>query len=323
MDELARLSKRARARRLDGMNSLTSGHQPIRRLRQALRKKMSSNIVQSVMSDPRNLATCYEQELAWKRGSLKTGHFYLQNLTKNGPKARRFCGGVFVDLCREFAAEHGRIPSLLDVGCGPVTSYAYLVYEGLANVVGVDPLASRYSKLLADFGLESPAEQLDGAGEWLDDVMPEREFDIVTTQNSLDHHQCPALAWLRMFEHTRVGGYLAQSHSIREATKEGWKQLHQYDLYPDEDHIHLWLDDGRGKDLCLTNSLPLEKVFSTANHNDDGTGWFTSVYQKHDTSVPDDYYSRVLEHAAHSLKKRHEWALDLESLIESQFRSYK
>lgn len=155
---------------------------------------MSSNVVRSVISDPRNLARCYEQEeLAWKRGSLKTGHFYLQNLTKNGPKARQFCGGVFVD----------------------------------------------------------------------------------------------------------------------------------YDLYPDEDHTHLWLDDGRGKDLCLTNRLPLEKVFSTANHNDDGTGWFTSVYQKHDTSVPDDYYSRVLEHAAHSLKKRHEWALDLESLIESQFRSYK
>ena len=286
--------------------------------------KKSELHVNILRRDPRNLAWCFEQELAWKRGRLKEKHAYLQNLTENGPGARQICGGVFVDLCREFARQHARIPRMLDVGCGPVTSYAYLAHTGLAEVVGVDPLASRYARLLADFGLASPAEQLDGAGEWLEDIIPEREFDIVTTRNSLDHHQCPALAWLRMFEHTRVGGYLAQSHSIREATKEGWKQLHQYDLYPDEDHIHLWLDDGRGKDLfCLTNGLPLEKVFSTANHNDDGTGWFTSVYQKHDTSVPDDYYSRVLEHSAHSLKKRHVWALDLESFIESQFRSCK
>ena len=281
---------------------------------------MSCNTVRAVRSDPSNLAWCYEQEIAWKRGNLKSGDYYLRNLTKNGPMARQFCGGVFVELCRELAVEQGRIPSVLDVGCGPVTSFAYLAYEGLAQVVGVDPLASRYSELLANFGLESPAEQLDGAGEWLEDVVPEREFDIVAARYSLDHHQCPALAWLRMFEHTRVGGYLAQSHSIREATKEGWKQLHQYDLYPDEDHTHLWLGDGRGKDVCLTSGLPLEKVVSRANHNDDGTGWFTSVYRKRETAVPADYYARALEHAARSLKKRHEWALSLESLIDRQFR---
>ena len=248
-------------------------------------------------------------------GSLERGGPVPKNLAKNGPRARQFCGAFFVDLCREFAVEHGRIPFMLDIGCGPITSFAYLAYEGLADIVGVDPLASRYATLLADFGFESPAEQLNGAGEWLGRVLEERVFDIVTTRNSLDHHQCPALAWLRSFEYTRVGGYMAQSHSIREATKEGWKQLHQYDLYPDEDHTHLNLADDEGRCLCLTSGLPLEKVFSTANHNDDGTGWFTSVYKKLDNVVPADYYASVLEHAAHSLEKRHEWALGLESTV--------
>ena len=204
---------------------------------------------------------------------------------------------------------------MLDVGCGPITSFAYLAYEGLADIIGIDPLASRYAALLADYGFESPAKQLDGAGEWLERVLRGRVFDIVTTRNALDHHQCPALAWLRSFEHTRMGGYIAQSHSIREATKEGWKQLHQYDLYPDEDHTHLKLDDSEGRHLCLTSGLPLEKVFSTANHNEDGSGWFTSVYKKLDTVVPADFYASVLEHAAHSLEKRHEWALGLESIM--------
>ena len=204
---------------------------------------------------------------------------------------------------------------MLDVGCGPVTSFAYLAHEGLADVVGVDPLASRYAALLAEFELESPAEQLDGAGEWLEQVLPQRSFDIVASRNSLDHHQCPALAWLRMFEHTRTGGVIVQSHSIREATKEGWKQLHQYDLYPDEHHTHLKLDDFESNHMCLTSGLPLEKVFSAANRNDDGTGWFTSIYRKVDTEVRADYYASVLEHSSRALARRHDWALGLESFL--------
>ena len=283
---------------------------------------MKSTASHSILFDTRNLAWCYEQELAWKRGRLKQKDPYLQDLAKNGPNAREFCGAIFIDLCRKFMKEHGRTPYMLDVGCGPVTSFAYLAHEGLASIVGVDPLASRYAVLLAQFGIESPADQRDGAGEWLERALPERAFDIVATRNSLDHHQCPPLAWLRMFEHTRTGGYIAQSHSIREATKEGWKQLHQYDLYPDDDHRHLHLEDGEGRHICLTDGLPLDKVFSSANHNDDGTGWFTSVYRKLDTSVQPDYYSSVLEHAAYSLAKRHEWALDLEFTIQRQRRKF-
>ena len=281
---------------------------------------MNSEDLRAILSDPRNLAWCYEQEIAWKRGNLKNGHFYLRNLTGNGPKARQLCGEVFVDLCRELQSEHGRIPSVLDVGCGPVTSFAYLAYEGLADVVGVDPLAGRYTRLLADFGFESPAEQLDGAGEWLDELVPEREFDIVTARNALDHHQCPPLAWMRMFERTRVGGYLFQSHSIREATKEGWKQLHQFDLYPDKENAHIWIDDGGGGEFCLTKGLPLETVRFRANHNDDGTGWFTSIHRKRGTSIPAEYYAGVLTHAARALRKRHEWALEIETCADSRIR---
>lgn len=277
---------------------------------------MNTTIANSIKLDPRNLARCYEQELSWKRGRLKERHPYLQDLARNGSKARQFCGKVFVDLCQSFAAEHARIPSMLDVGCGPVTSFAYLAHEGLAEVTGVDPLADRYAALLADFGLESPAEQVNGAGEWLERVLPDQEFDIVATRNALDHHQCPPLAWLRMFERTRVEGYLAQSHSIREATKEGWKQLHQYDLYPDDDHTNLKLSDSEGRHICLTSGLPLEKVFSTANHNADGSGWFTSMYRKRGTVVPAEYFAQVLEQASFSLAKRHEWALHLESTFQ-------
>jgi hypothetical protein len=205
---------------------------------------------------------------------------------------------------------------MLHVGCGPVTSFAYLAHEGLADVIGVDPLAERYAALLADFGLKSPAQQLNGSGEWLERVFPDRQFDIVATRNALDHHQCPPLAWLRLFERTRVGGYIAQSHSIREATKEGWKQLHQYDLYPDDDNTNLQLSDSEGRHICLTSGLPLEKVFSTANHNDNGSGWFTSMYRKQNSVVPAEYLAGILEHLAFSLAKRHEWALHLETTFQ-------
>ena len=277
---------------------------------------MRGKLTSAIMSDPRNLAWCYEQELGWKRGRLKERHWYIHELANNGPRARQICGVAFVDLCQQFSKAHGCVPTMLDVGCGPVTSFAFLAHEGLAKIVGIDPLASRYATLLSDFDLRSPAEQLNGAGEWLDGVIPETSFDIVATRNALDHHQCPPLAWLRMFEHTKVGGFLGQSHSIREATKEGWKQLHQYDLYPDDDHTHLQLSDGEGRRICLTSTLPLEKVLATARHNEDGTGWFTSLYKKTDAVVPADYYASVLEHAAYSLAKRHEWALHLETVFQ-------
>src|SRR5215211_3684999 len=117
-----------------------------------------------------------------------------------------------VRLATDFASARGRPPTILDVGCGPVSSLAYLVHERLATVVGVDPLAEEYRELLARYELSAPLRQVRGSGEYLDRVSFDVEFDIVFCRNALDHHQVPALAWLRMFEALPLGGHLIQRH---------------------------------------------------------------------------------------------------------------
>jgi len=70
---------------------------------------------------------------------LRTNHWYLQNLSKNGERCAEICGRTIIDMEASFKRQHGRRPDVLDVGRGPISSLAYLAYHDLANVVGIDP----------------------------------------------------------------------------------------------------------------------------------------------------------------------------------------
>ncbi|MEO0792705.1 MAG: class I SAM-dependent methyltransferase, partial [Pseudomonadota bacterium] len=69
----------------------------------------------------------------------------LHDLVENAPNARKICGSQMIALCEELRSELGRPVRILDLGCGAVSSLAYLHHAGLADVVGVDADADAHA----------------------------------------------------------------------------------------------------------------------------------------------------------------------------------
>jgi len=281
----------------------------------ALIAEVDNGNLRKLREDTRHLYNSLYWEVAWKRNSLENKHWYIQSLLDNDAECEKICGSSIINVCKVFAEEHGRIPLVADIGCGPVSSLAYLVHEGLADVLGLDAVANEYAELLAQYDIRSPVKQVQGIGEYMDREFADNSFDIVFCRNALDHHQCPALAWLNMFKLAKVGGQIIQSHSIREATKEGWKQLHQFDLYPDEE-LQLCIEDSSGHSFSLTKYLPITKTEHRLNVNEDSTGWFVSHYRKEHAEVDSSiFWSNVNHQLTTSFAKRSKWAFQLEELV--------
>ena len=288
---------------------MTTYKEPIKFLNPSLYKQLNS-----VRKDIRNILYCLYLELVWKETSINNEHFYLKSLLNNDDQCKKICGEVVINLCNKFIEENSQKPDVLDVGCGPISSLAYLAHESLANLVGVDPIANEYKLLLEKHNFTSPVTQHHGIGEDLSDVFSDESFDIVHIRNALDHTQCPPLVWLNIFKLVKKGGLLIHSHSLREATKEGFKQLHQYDLYPDNQD--LCLEDKFGNIINMTGGLPVEVAYHTQNINDDGTGWFVTAYKKLDTEVTSvDYVNSILKALTVSFKRRSEWSFYLEHTL--------
>jgi hypothetical protein len=139
-------------------------------------------------------------------------------------------------------------------------------------------------------------------------IVDERQFDIVYCRNALDHGLAPMQTWLNMFRTLKVGGYLVQVHSINEAVKQKWKQLHQFNLFPDEEN-HVMLESEGGDRFCLTRDIALELVLHYK------TKWFTSQWRKISNEVGNEFINGANRQLLSALLKRSNWAMHCESLI--------
>ena len=265
-------------------------------------------VVDRLRQDPRNQTTQLYLELAWKNHSLRTGHWYLKSLLANGEEARRTCGEILIEHCERFRKEHGRKAQILDFGCGPVSSLAHLVHEDIADVLGVDAIADEYAELLRRHGIESPVEQRRGIGEYLDEELSGSAFDVVHVRNALEHTQAPALTWLNLFGLTREGGVIVHSHAMREATAQGFKQLHRFDLFPRKQS--LWIEDGAGVKFSLTDGMPLVPRWTGV-----GKAWFSGLYEREPGWPKGPFLRHTLQQMRTAFGRRSAWAFELERVI--------
>jgi SAM-dependent methyltransferase len=265
--------------------------------------------LERLRQDPRNLTNALRLELAWKQGRIREGHFYIRDLLEGGEGARKICSAQVIDYCEQFIAEHGRKPKVLDFACGPISSLAYLVHHDLAELTAVDILGPEYAQLFELHGIESPVPSQWGVGEYLTDQVG-TDYDLVHVRNALDHCQVPAVVWLNLFEVTREGGVLCQVHSINEAEKEGYKQLHQFNVYPKDDE--LWIGERDGFDFCLTAHLPLRRRWFSA------TQWVASGYEKTGSNADPEYHRYALKQAMRALRERNRWTFELETHIAAE-----
>jgi SAM-dependent methyltransferase len=119
---------------------------------------------------------------------------------------------------------------ILDVGAGPFTVVGFRYPGKELAVTAVDPLGREYARLIAMSRLTAPVATATCAGEALLEHFGERRFDVVHARNALDHSFDPARCIREMVAVTRVGGFVALKHHVREAESQHYHGLHQHNF---------------------------------------------------------------------------------------------
>jgi SAM-dependent methyltransferase len=151
--------------------------------------------------------------------------------------------------CREFYPDWAFEPLLhspqrnnskplkvMDIGCGPISILRWGAIEGEISITGVDPLLEMYALVLARHGLDGLPKircdrEVNGFAEDLDRLLPNETFDVIYTQNSLDHTQQPGLVIENIGRKLAPNGRAVFQVATRKGTRQNWDQLHKTDIY--------------------------------------------------------------------------------------------
>ncbi|HXT68610.1 MAG TPA: class I SAM-dependent methyltransferase [Vicinamibacterales bacterium] len=149
----------------------------------------------------------------------------------------------------------GRTLQALDVGCGALSRLRWGALRGLLNITGVDPLLDMYAIVRERHGYASLPEircarEICAGAEALSTAIVPGSFDVAYSANALDHTEDPAGIVAALARALRPGGLLFIDVYTREASRENWWQLHQFDMYiNDRDEFVAETKDGTVRQL--------------------------------------------------------------------------
>ncbi len=128
---------------------------------------------------------------------------------------------------------------LLEIGSGPQSNLAYYVDNNIFDVVGIDPNANTYSKILKELNYDYPINPLNIPGENLLNHFEKNYFHIVFAQNSLDHTQDPIKCLENSFLLLKKFGLLYIKSNVKEGSRKSWMGLHKHDIFFQNDKLFL------------------------------------------------------------------------------------
>ncbi|MFO0792268.1 MAG: class I SAM-dependent methyltransferase [Pirellulales bacterium] len=167
---------------------------------------------------------------------------------------------------------------VMDIGCGPVSMLRWGAIQGDIAITGLDPLIEMYTLVLARHGLDRLErirchQEVNGVAEDMDLLLPDQLFDVIYTQNALDHTQQPSVVVENVSRHLAPLGLFAVQVATREGTRQNWDQLHKTDIYVANGQIMFAHQDGIEHPL-LPETLRLKKIF------EDTPDWLAFVAEK-------------------------------------------
>lgn len=156
---------------------------------------------------------------------------------------------------------------VLDVGSGVVSILNGLIPK--ENLTTVDPLGGLY-EIIFDYKkhrikspLPYPAEE-----------MPFKDqYDLVHCSNALDHCQNPMIAYLKLKQAVKPGGYLILQGFENEANYENWQGFHQWNIELKDDGLCITGKDGHSQTIVN----PFHAVRTIFENN---KSWFIFITQK-------------------------------------------
>jgi len=127
-----------------------------------------------------------------------------------------------------------QVNRILDVGSGPLSNIGKICEFTILEIVCCDVLADQYHKLLMKHGIEAPCKIIRAEGESLTSVFRENEFDIVFSNNAIDHTYDAIKTIHEMLKVTKPGGFVIIQVSEKEGQRNLYRGLHQWDFYLDD-----------------------------------------------------------------------------------------
>ncbi|MEM4655315.1 MAG: methyltransferase domain-containing protein [Thermosphaera sp.] len=178
-----------------------------------------------------------------------------------------------------------RKPRVLDVGSGPLSMLGWGVTHGLMELVAVDPLADVYLDFLKELAYPPLSYPLiKTKGEELGSLFAENSFDLIWIRNALDHCVDPPEVMRQMNSILQPGGFLFLSGFVREASFEGGRGLHKFDVYVDDslqvicEHYDSSKGGSVGK-VSIASFLPL-KLVECSQPSQRIRDWMYVIWQK-------------------------------------------
>jgi SAM-dependent methyltransferase len=130
--------------------------------------------------------------------------------------------------------------SILDVGAGPLTALGKTYPGKTLNITPTDPLATEYVRIMRDAGIEPPVPPTPCRGEDLLDLFGPSTFDIAFARNALDHSVDPVRVIRNMVHVVKDGRFVVLRHLRREADRNLYRGLHQWNFDIEEGEFVIW-----------------------------------------------------------------------------------
>lgn len=173
----------------------------------------------------------------------------------------------------EVRAKQGQV-RILEIGCGPLSILSWGVSQGLFALTAIDPLAEEYISILKKYGISYPVKPIKCLGEDLLKVFPRESFDIVYSQNALDHVIDVSRCMENIYGVLKDEGILFLQGFIKEASHKNWIGLHQHDLAPVNGKL---IHYGRGRVTELTSGF--QCLFQEQSGHRPGD-WYKIIFKK-------------------------------------------
>lgn len=202
-----------------------------------------------------------DNQTLWNLGKADERRFWRAWIDQQGMEwsddfqQRLDPGAPFDDWVEQQAIDAsitGPVLGVLDVGAGPVTCLGYRSPNWEIHITATDALGSDYAGLWRDAGRMPPVVTRPVPAEDLSAVSYMGPFDVVHMRNALDHCVSPVAAIEQMTQQVADGGVILLRHEVNEAENESYKGLHQWNLEPRGDNLHVW---NKNVDVNLTGWL--------------------------------------------------------------------
>jgi SAM-dependent methyltransferase len=153
----------------------------------------------------------------------------------------------------------GSTVDVLDVGCGPLSSLGLKSECFNINLIGIDPLADQYNKLLDEYkiGVNCSLRSVPGTIENLIKQFPDKRFDVITVFNTLDHTEDPVSGLKQVVQLLKPTGFAYIWCYQNEGVCENYCGLHQWNLTCANNEPILWNPDNK---FFIRSIIPSTKI---------------------------------------------------------------